>query len=48
MELDENGILKVTAKEIDGTNYGEITIEGVNDLTKEQIEFFKNYEKNFK
>ena len=43
MELDENGILNVTANEIDGTNFGEITIEGVNDLTKEQIEFFKNY-----
>ncbi len=45
MELDENGILKVSAKEINGTHYGEITIMGVNDLTNEQIEFFKNQEK---
>jgi molecular chaperone DnaK (HSP70) len=45
MELDENGILNVTANEINGTHYGGITIEGVNDLTKEQIEFFKNQEK---
>ena len=45
MELDENGILKVSAKEIKGTHYGEITIMGVNDLTNEQIEFFKNQEK---
>ena len=44
MELDENGILKVSAKEIKGTHYGEITM-GVNDLTNEQIEFFKNQEK---
>ena len=41
MELDENGILKVSAKEIGGSHYEEIEIEGVNDLTKEQIEFFK-------
>ena len=45
MELDENGILKVSAKEINGTHYGEITIMRVNDLTNEQIEFFKNQEK---
>ena len=45
MELDENGILNVTANEINGILSGGITIEGVNDLTKEQIEFFKNQEK---
>ena len=44
MELDENGILKVSAKEIEGSHYDEIEIEGVNDLTKEQIEFFKKQE----
>ena len=44
MELDENGILKVSAKEIGGSHYEEIEIEGVNDLTKEQIEFFKKQE----
>ena len=41
MELDENGILIVSAKEVGGEHYGEIKIEGVNDLTKKQIEFFK-------
>ncbi len=45
MELDENGILKVTANEINGNHTGGITIEGVNDFTKEQIEYFKNQEK---
>ena len=45
MELDENGILNVTADEINGILSRGITIEGVNDLTKEQIEFFKNQEK---
>ena len=45
MELDENGILNVTANEINGILSRGITIEGVNDLTKEQIEFFKNQEK---
>ena len=45
MELDENGILNVTANEINGILSGGISIEGVNDLTKEQIEFFKNQEK---
>ena len=45
MELDENGILNVTANEINGTHCGGISIEGVNDLTKEQIEFCKNQEK---
>ena len=44
MELDENGILKVSAKEIEGSHYDEIEIEGVNDLTKEQIEFFRKQE----
>ena len=45
MELDENGILNVTANEINGILSRGISIEGVNDLTKEQIEFFKNQEK---
>ena len=45
MELDENGILNVTANEINGILSGGISIEGVNDLTKEQIQFFKNQEK---
>ena len=45
MELDENGILKVTANEINGSHSGGITIEGVNDFTKEQIDSFKNQEK---
>ena len=45
MELDENGILNVTANEINGILSGRISIEGVNDLTKEQIEFFKKQEK---
>ncbi len=45
MELDENGILKVTANEINGNHTGGIIIEGVNDFTKEQIEFFKKQEK---
>ena len=45
MELDENGILKVTANEINGNHSGGIIIEGVNDFTKEQIEYFKNQEK---
>ena len=48
MELDENGILNVTANEINGILSGGITIEGVNDLTKEQIEFFKNQEKELR
>ena len=37
MELDENGILIVSAKEVGGEHYGEIKIEGVNDLTEEQL-----------
>ena len=45
MELDENGILNVTANEINGILSGGMIIEGVNDLTKEQIEFFKKQEK---
>ena len=42
MELDENGILKVSAKEIGGSHYDEIEIEGVNNLKKEEINFLKN------
>ena len=44
-----NSIDKVTqspkTNEINGILSGGISIEGVNDLTKEQIEFFKNQEK---
>ena len=46
MVLDENGILKFSAKVIGDDNYREIKIEGINDLNKEQIELFKNKEKN--
>ena len=47
MEMDENGILKVDAQEIDGKLHGEIRIESVNNLKKEQINKFKEQEFNF-
>ena len=47
MEMDENGILKVNAQEIDGEHYGEITVKSVNNLTSEQINQFKEQELNF-
>jgi L1 cell adhesion molecule like protein len=46
MELDENGILKCSANVNGDDNYREIQIESVNDLNEEQIDFFKNQEKN--
>ena len=45
MELDENGILKVEAEEEENSNNKkEIIIEDVFNLTKEQIEKFKQKE----
>ena len=43
-ELDENSILKVSAKEIGGTHYKDIEIKGVNKLTKEEINWFSKQE----
>ena len=43
-ELDENSILKVSAKEIGGTKYRDIEIKGVNKLTKEDIAWFSKQE----
>ncbi len=40
MELDEDGILTVSAKEINGS----IQIEKVNELTHEQLNYFKEQE----
>ena len=45
IELDKNEILKASANEIEGRDYWEITIIGVNYLKNEQIEFFINQEK---
>ena len=39
-ELDENSILKVSAKEIGGTKNKDIEIKGVNKLKKEEITQF--------
>ena len=39
-ELDDNSILKVSAKEIGGTKYRDIEIKGVNKLKKEEITWF--------
>ena len=44
MELDENGILKITAEEQGSDNLKEIMIEDVLNLTNEQIENFKQKE----
>ena len=44
MELDENGILKVEAEEENSNNIKNIIIEDVLNLTKEQIEQFKEKE----
>ena len=43
-ELDENSILKVSAKEIGGTKYRDIEIKGVNKLTKDEITWFSKQE----
>ena len=43
-ELDENSILKVSAKEIGGTKYRDIEIKGVNKLTKDEIAWFSKQE----
>ena len=42
--LDENSILKVSAKEIGGTKYRDIEIKGVNKLTKDEIAWFSKQE----
>ena len=43
-ELDENSILKVSAKEIEGKHYKDIEIKGVNKLTKDEINWFSKQE----
>ena len=47
-ELDENSILKVSAKEIGGTHYKDIEIKGVNKLTKDEINWFSKQELVYK
>ena len=44
MELDEDGILTVSAKEINGSHSNSIQIEKVNELTHEQLNYFKEQE----
>ena len=49
MELDENSILKVNAKEINGEHEKDLNIQNFNDrLTKEEIERFLKEEEKFK
>ncbi len=49
MELDENSILKVNAKEINGEHEKDLNIQNFNDrLTKEEIEKFLKDEEKFK
>ena len=49
MELDENSILKVNAKEINGEHEKYLNIQNFNDrLTKEEIEKFLKDEEKFK
>ena len=43
-ELDENSILKISAKEIGGTHYKDIEIKGINKLTKDEINWFSKQE----
>ena len=48
MELDENNILKVTAKECNGQFFKEFKIENVNQLSQDEINWFKEQEFIFK
>ncbi len=49
MELDENSILKVNAKEINGEHEKDLNIQNFNDrLTQEEIEKFLKDEEKFK
>ena len=49
MELDENSILKVNAKEVNGEHEKDLNIQNFNDrLTKEEIEKFLKEEEMFK
>ena len=49
MELDENSILKVNAKEVNGEHEKDLNIQNFNDrLTKEEIERFLKEEEMFK
>ena len=49
MELDENSILKVNAKEVNGEHEKDLNIQNFNDrLTKEEIERFLKEEEKFK
>ena len=47
MELDDDGILKVKAEEQDSNNKKEFIIQDILNLTKEQIEIFKEIENHF-
>ena len=44
MELDKNGILKINVNEINGNHSKSMLIKGVNDLSSEQIKWFKEQE----